>query len=142
LGAIARSISTKEVIWICTDQQSSNASGSQISLEYYNTAASLSARFVSIILTCEAKENERRLVASSRGTGNNAKLTDVDILREVRENEDIYHFGGEDELELELDVSNRPPEAAAKMIAEFIAVGLLTEWSKRLVQLMKRSPVP
>jgi len=57
---------------------------------------------------------------SSRGRGNNAKLTDIDILRQVRKNEDIYHFGGENELELELDVSNRPPEAAAKMIAEFI----------------------
>lgn len=118
LSAIARSTSTKDVIWICTDQQSSNASGSQVSLEYYNCAASLNARFVSIILTCEAGENERRLVASSRGGNNNTKLTHVDILREIRGGEDIYRFGGKDELEL--DVSQIAPEVAARVIVEFI----------------------
>ncbi len=118
LDAIASSTSTKEIIWICTDQQSSNAIGSQTSLEYYNTAVSLGARFASIILTCEAEENEKRLVASSRGRGNNTKLNDVNILRDIRENEDIYHFRGEDELEI--DVSKMSPKAVAQTIAEFI----------------------
>ena len=36
----------------------------------------------------------------------------------IREKEDIYHFGGEDELEI--NVSNKSAEDTAQVIYEFI----------------------
>ena len=112
--------STSAFTWICTDQQSSSPQGTRVALHYYNTARRLNSRFISIILTCEAEENERRLTAQGRG-GSNTKLTEVGILRAIWQEEDIYHFDGENELEI--NVSETSPQEAAKAILEFIENG-------------------
>jgi hypothetical protein len=72
---------------------------------------------ISIILTCEIEENVKRLTSPSRG-GTNTKLTDVGILRGTRETEDIYHFGGP--LELEIDVTTKTAAAVAQDISSFL----------------------
>ena len=73
---------------------------------------------ISIILSCDLEENMRRIQAVSRGGSTNTKLTDLDILRSVRATEDIYHFGGP--MELELDITETPATAVAEKIHAFI----------------------
>lgn len=60
----------------------------------------------------------RRLKAEGRGGSSNTKLTDLDIFRMVRETEDIYHFGGS--MELELDVTETSATVTAEKICAFI----------------------
>lgn len=48
----------------------------------------------------------------------NTKLTDVNILHHIRDTEDIYHFGGE--LEVEIDVTHKAPDVVAREIEKFI----------------------
>lgn len=67
-----------------------------------------------MILTCEAGENFKRAVDPGRGNGKNTKLTDIDVVRTIREQEDIFHFGGE--FEMELDVTDLSPEEASRRV--------------------------
>ena len=53
-----------------------------------------------------------------RGGSGNSKLTDLDIFRTVRETEDIFHFGGF--MELELDVTESSAIETAKKIDAFV----------------------
>jgi hypothetical protein len=117
LDAIAKSESTKHVTWIFTDSQSSEEVWAAPK-DYTSAAAARGSPFVSIVLTCDLDENITRLTNSSR-SGPKTKLTDVDILREIRETEDIMHFGGE--LELEIDVTTKEPSAVAEEIKAFLA---------------------
>lgn len=57
-------------------------------------------RFYSIVLDCELEENVRRLTSTKRMGGAGKKLTDPEMLRGWREREgrEIFRFGGEDEL--------------------------------------------
>ena len=48
----------------------------------------------------------------------NTKLTDSDILRRIRDTEDIYHTG--DKLELEIDVTHKPAQEVAGIIQGFL----------------------
>ena len=119
LDSIARSVETRDVVWICTDQQSSDVFGSMSATDYYQAASSRGSRSISVILTREAQENERRLKAAGRGGLSNTKLTDVGILREIRDTEDLYHFGGKDELEL--DVTAKSAGETARLVVDFIS---------------------
>ena len=65
------------------------------------------------------EENLRRLSGSGRGV-HNTKLTDAEILRHIRDTEDIYHVGGE--LELEIDVTEKTAQEVAGIIKEFLGV--------------------
>lgn len=76
--------------------------------------------FFSIVLQCDLEENLRRVQASGRG-GSNTKLTDISIVRNIREKEDIYPF--EDNNELELDVTHIYPAEAAQLIFKHITTG-------------------
>ncbi|KAK4231884.1 hypothetical protein QBC38DRAFT_464820 [Podospora fimiseda] len=119
LHSIATAKSTHDVAWIFTDQQSSSILGSSVAREYQNAALVRESPFFSIILHCEVEENLKRAVSGNRGsTGSNTKLTDINILRGIREREDIFHFG--DANELELDVTELSPiEAAIKIHEHF-----------------------
>ncbi|KAI9846572.1 MAG: hypothetical protein M1837_003813 [Sclerophora amabilis] len=119
LSSIVKSSSTKNVTWICTDQQSSSPTGSVVALDYARAAETRRCRLVSVILHCQAEENERRITATGRGGPTNSKLTDLAILRTIREREDIYHFGGKDEVEI--DVTARSAEETARLIVNFIS---------------------
>ncbi|KAI0388383.1 hypothetical protein F5Y17DRAFT_222191 [Xylariaceae sp. FL0594] len=123
LKSIAAAKSTRDVTWIFTDQQSSSESGSSSARDYQNAAAMRDGSpFVSVILLCELDENLKRAAAGKdRGNGsNNTKLTDLDMLRDIREREDIFHF--EDDYELELDVTHLSASEAASKIYEHILV--------------------
>lgn len=85
--------------------------------DYRRAAAEKGSPFVSVILQCELGENLRRLLGSARGV-HNTKLTDSDILRHIRETEDIYHVG--DQLELEIDVTHKSAHEVAGVIKEFL----------------------
>ena len=65
------------------------------------------------MLQCDPEENLRRVQASGRG-GSNTKLTDISIVRNIREKEDIYHF--KDDNELELDITHISPAEVAQSI--------------------------
>ena len=67
----------------------------------------------------------KRLQAVGRGGSSNTKLTDLGIFRMVVETEDIYHFGGP--RELELDVTETSATASAEKIHAFIRECLSSE---------------
>ncbi|KAL9531945.1 hypothetical protein SMMN14_04021 [Sphaerulina musiva] len=118
LDSIATSESTREITWIFTDQQSSDDTGASAAQDYAAAAQARQSPFVSIILTCDLEENVRRLTFASRGGESNTKLTDVNVLHHIRDTEDIYHFGGE--LEVEIDVTHKAPDVVAREIEKFI----------------------
>ena len=116
LDSIAKSLSTKDVTWICTDQHPSTPNGRAIAHEYARAAEIRGCRFFSIVLNCEAEENETRVMG--RAGPANRKLTNPMILRGIREKEDVYHFGIKEELEI--DVTARPAKETAQAIHKFM----------------------
>jgi hypothetical protein len=69
------------------------------------------------------EENLRRLTMEGRGGQKSSKLTDQSILHAIRGSEDIYHFGGEDEMEL--DVSSLTVKESAASVYEFFCESFL-----------------
>ena len=118
MNSIATAKSTAEVTWIFTDEQSSNLLGSSAAKDYREAAQRPGSAFVSVVLQCSLDENLKRITAEGRGAGLNTKLTDLSILRRIRDQEDIFHFG--DELELELDITHMSPCDAARSIYKHI----------------------
>lgn len=70
---------------------------------------------MSVIMTCETKVNMERVVSRDDSC---TKLRNVEVLRSIREQEEMFRFGGE--RELELDVSNLGPEEAAQRILRHV----------------------
>lgn len=102
---------------IFTESQSTDA-GSIVMHEYLSSSRRISARLVSVILDCDVEINEdrvriRALNTKSAGT---AKLSDVDVLRWMRDTATGFRFGGEADLEILLDVSVITAAEAAKEI--------------------------
>jgi len=118
LRSIAASTSTRDITWIFTDQQSSSPLGTSSARDYQNAATTRGSLFISIILNCEIEENLRRTKAEGRGGSANTKLSDVAIVRSIREREDIFHFG--DANELELDATSLSPTQAAHAIFQHV----------------------
>ncbi|KPM46453.1 hypothetical protein AK830_g200 [Neonectria ditissima] len=118
LTSLAAAESTRDVTWIFTDQQSSNELGSSTAKEYQIAAALRGSPFISVILSCELDENLRRAVGEGRGNGSNTKLTDLAILRTIRQGEDIFHFRAE--TEMELDLTDLSPSEAGRKIYEHV----------------------
>ena len=118
LDSISKSQSTKHITWICTDSQSSDLVGKLSSLDYLAAAQARESRFLSIILTCELEENIQRLVNPSRGGTINGKITDISLLKMIREKFDIGRFGGEDETVI--DTTGREAVEVAREIAHFV----------------------
>lgn len=104
-----------ETTWIFTDS-SSEESGT--SMEYQAAASARGSRFISIILTCQVDENLNRITGPGRGGELNTKLTDIDILCQIRETEGIFRF--RDEEEKELDVTNLTASEAARRIFDHV----------------------
>lgn len=96
----------------------------EIDLEEFYTSANQGGRaLIVFILTCSVEENIRRL--SSRSSGFKSKLTDVDILKDIRQNHFVYSFYDAgyrqpDVWEIRLDVGDKTPEAAASNMLETI----------------------
>ncbi|KAL2756389.1 hypothetical protein ACRALDRAFT_1070554 [Sodiomyces alcalophilus JCM 7366] len=118
LKSIATAKSTRDVAWIFTDQQSSGKLARACARDYQEAAALHGSPFISVVLHCSLEENLRRASGGDRGNGSNAKLTDLDTLRSIREREDIFHFGGD--CELVLDVTHLSASEAANKIIAYI----------------------
>ncbi len=71
-------------------------------------------------------------MGGDRGNGSNTKLTDLDILRSIREEEDIFHF--KDGNELDLDITHLSPSEAAVRIHDHIAEVIQKEAACRNVE--------
>ncbi|KAL8686500.1 MAG: hypothetical protein Q9218_007060 [Villophora microphyllina] len=115
LDSIATSTSLKDVTWIFTDSQSSDAVGSAAVADYIHAAETRGSPIISIILNCTLEENCYRMNAESRGK---TKLHDCEVLIEVRETEELYLFGGD--REFPLNVTDLTAYAAARKIHDFI----------------------
>jgi hypothetical protein len=118
LKAIATSPSTKDVAWIFTDSRSSGPEEATSALDYRQAALTRDSPFFSIVLQCNLEESLRRLQDVGRRGLGSTKLTDTSVVRIIREKEDIYHFG--DEWGLELDVTRLLLGEVANLIVEHI----------------------
>lgn len=118
LDLIATSEATQHATWIFTDSQSTDPIGSATAQDYQDAAVKRGVPFISVILHCGLEENAKRLVHEGRGAGSNTKLTDLEILRAIRQEEDIHKFGGLEELEV--DTTDISPAEAAQRILEHI----------------------
>jgi hypothetical protein len=127
LNAMATSTSTKDVTWVFTDSQSSNALGSLSANDYYRAVKERGSAFFSIVLMCDFKENERRIQSTERSV--RTKLTDVSILKTIRDDEDLYRFN--DENELVLDITNLSVGEAARLIVDHVEAKLGREKQSR-----------
>ncbi|KAL9038628.1 MAG: hypothetical protein Q9180_003022 [Flavoplaca navasiana] len=115
LMSIATSLSLQSVTWIFTDSQSSSEVGKAAISDYIHAAETRGSPVISVILSCSMEENVRRLGETSRrGT----KLNNAEILLDIRETEDIHHFGGEREIDIE--ISGLHPHHVAQMIFDFV----------------------
>ncbi|KAL8853939.1 MAG: hypothetical protein Q9221_001247 [Calogaya cf. arnoldii] len=104
LNSISTSTSLQDITWIFTDSQSSDKVGQAAVADYIHAAELRGSPIISIILSCSVEENTIRLgAADRRGT----KLNDIEILLEIRETEDLYRFGGE--MEINIDVTQLSP---------------------------------
>jgi len=88
-------------------------------MDYVDAAKKRGVPLVSIVISCSKEENMSRATSHGRGiTGFNTKLTDLAILNEIRDTEDIFHF--DDEYELDLDVTSASADEAASAIVEHL----------------------
>ncbi|KAM0527121.1 hypothetical protein D7B24_000052 [Verticillium nonalfalfae] len=109
---------TDGVTWIFTDSREKSAEAAAAAQDYKDAAARRNVPFVSVILHCDAQENERRILGEGRGGRTNTKLVDVEILRQIRREEGLHRFGGD--CELELDITNLEPAVAAETIRRHV----------------------
>lgn len=86
--------------------------------EYEALAASRGCTLVPVHATCGTAENLRRLTSSERGM--HGKLTDAELVVQIRESEVIYQWPAENPFHLELDLTELDAEAAARKIYQHI----------------------
>jgi deoxyadenosine/deoxycytidine kinase len=109
---------TEPRISIFTDSSTySNEDRTVAAWDYEAAARHCGLPFISVILTCDMEENVKRLTHPSRWF-KTTKLMDPDVLRTMRENEEIYRFGHA--LEVVLNVTNMRPAVAAQKILQLM----------------------
>ncbi|KAK1599025.1 uncharacterized protein LY79DRAFT_665578 [Colletotrichum navitas] len=116
LHAVATRPELEDTTFIFTDSRESSAQGSAGVKDYQSAAEVRGVPFISIILHCKLEEKLRRLEGKDSGdeSRRSTELIDGEILRIVRENEEIFRCGGE--LELELNITDIKPSEAARVI--------------------------
>jgi len=119
LAAIVDSAVTDQpdTTWIFTDSRSSCQAGTASAHDHQKAAESANLPFFSVVLLCDLEENRRRLTGRTT-SATKTKLTDEAILNKVREEEDLFRF--RNEKELEVDVTHRSAEDVALLIYEHI----------------------
>ena len=91
--------------------------------EYFESARKGGRPFVVFILHCSPEENTRRLLG--RPTNLKSRLTDANILKEIRQNHFVYSFSNDgfkkpDVWEYRLDIEDTMPEEVARKIMELM----------------------
>lgn len=98
------------------DFQSDNELGRNVAAEYKDAARRAGRPFIPIYLLCDLAENLERVMDPGRVNSGTTKLTDIDILKQLRSSCELARFSQCHSLTL--DSSNMPPlEAAAKLLA-------------------------
>lgn len=101
---------------------------------YTQAVASWDSQFVSMILNCEVKENEKCFTVTERGISVNTKLTNSSILHTIQKKENIYYFSEKNELEI--DITAKSVNETAQSIFYFISESWLF-LQKACIELMK-----
>jgi hypothetical protein len=118
LSAICLSAELSEATVVFTDQQSSSPLGSSVAREYEAAAVQRRSQFLSVRIECDEEEHLRRAVSDDRKKGLTTKLTNEAIIRQMREEEDVFMFGGDNEFTI--DVTYLSPYQAAQCISDFV----------------------
>lgn len=118
ISALIHEPATYDSVYVFTDFQSLNELGKSVCEEYAAATTARGCVFIPVVVTCALDENMERLVSHERAE--HKKLTNVDLARKFREEEDVYRF--EDQpASLEIDVTELEPEEAANRIFEHIS---------------------
>ena len=100
-------------------------------MQYLDVARNRASPFVSVIPSCSQEENAKRATSGDRGN-QNTKLTDLAILKYIRDTEDIFHFDKTAQLELDIDVSTKSASEAA-ILKTFILLCRVRTVTNRLM---------
>ncbi|CAK1363973.1 unnamed protein product [Cercospora beticola] len=104
---------------VFTDYQSKNELSSAVGAEYKDAALRAGRVFIPVVLHCDQSENLKRAVSTERQESGTTKLTDVEILAELRAEHVMLTF--DQPTQLGLDVSELSPSVAARKLYEHIA---------------------
>lgn len=124
LDVIATSEATRDTTWIFTDSWCTSEAGRDAAKDYQDAASRRGVPFITVIMTCNPGENARRIVDEGRKGRNYTKLRDVEVLRSIRKQEEIFRFGGHEELVL--DVTDLSPKDSAQRIVKHVR--RVAEW--------------
>ena len=113
-NTLAKSSDTFDSVYVFTDFQSNDEEGTSVIEEYRAMAAHRKCNFVPIILKCSKEENLKRLVTAERST--HGKLTDLELVSSIRDNEVVHLLPGE----MELDITTLDAWAAARLIYTYV----------------------
>jgi hypothetical protein len=103
------------------DFQNCNPLGHSIAQQHLNAAHASGCTFIPVVLRYRASENIQRMCSSKRQdlvASGKGLLLDMTLMMEMRERGEIFRFGCEEELEL--DVTSLAPEIAARKIAAHV----------------------
>jgi hypothetical protein len=120
--------STYETIYVFTDWQSGDDVGSGVCQEFQTMAKVRGSQFIPILITCDEKENVRRIRGAERAVSS-TKITDSGLLLQWRQEVDpppVYQFR-DNEARLEIDVTSLSAEQAAEAILKH-ASQYVREW--------------
>ena len=108
---------TYDTIYVFTDWQSGDDVGSGVCKEFLTMANARGSQFIPILITCDERENVRRIQGTERAVSS-TKVTDSELLLQWRREVDpppVYQFS-DNEARLELDVTDLSAEQAAEAI--------------------------
>jgi hypothetical protein len=91
--------------------------------EYREVARRAGRRFVPVYLSCGLEANLERVASVDRVRSGTGKLTDVDLLRRLRETGELFRFADCDCRALAVDTTDASPDETAGRIWAFLGVG-------------------
>lgn len=106
----------KDTTWIFTDSRSSDPIGRSAAQDFKLAAERRGVKFIPVILNCSIEENLKRAASARRST--TAKITDPEVIHKIRQEETMYRFGIEEDLEL--DVTMMKAFEAAQRICHHV----------------------
>ncbi|KAJ4270335.1 hypothetical protein NW762_002014 [Fusarium torreyae] len=113
-----RSPSSHGRLVIFTDFQPDNQLGRDVAQEYADAASAAGRPFLPVYLTCNLEANIQRIASSDRINSGTTKLTDVELLRDMRSRCELFRFS--DHPGLAVDSTEAPPSETASKILDMI----------------------
>lgn len=118
LHVISTSESTRKLNWIFTDARCTSDIGSEAAQDFKLAAEQGGATFIPVALSCDLEENVRRTVTRAGVNPKTTKLTNPDLVCQVRQEEVMYQFGGREELQL--DITHLSASEAAQKVSQHL----------------------